>query len=112
MALHALQDRQAHLGMTNAEHAWLYLRRDDPDLVTDALARGEVVTRHFLTAFIQTTLGRAHPRRCHPWAAFRGLVDPPDSAQIDVDLPGYLWNGFRWLRTGPPIVRWPPPSSA
>jgi hypothetical protein len=109
MALHAVQDVESHMGMTIAEHARRYLKRDDPDVAGDALARGEVVTRQFLNAF-RDTAPRSHRTGCrHPRAlAYRAWLRPPDRAPIDADVAGYLWQGVKWLREEPPVVRWPP----
>jgi hypothetical protein len=111
VALHAIQDQECHLGMTIAEHARRYLRRDDPDLVPDALARGEVVTRQYLGRLIETTPAPDRRTCCQSSSsAYRAFVRPPDGTPMDTDVSGYLWQGVRWLRTEPPIVRWPQPT--
>ena len=111
VSLHAVQDRQAHLGMTLAEHAQRYLKRDDPDVVQDALVRGEAVTRTFLRAFMATNSAWQRRPCCRsPASAYRAFLQPPDGQPLDADVAGYLWQGMRWLRSEPPIVRWPQPA--
>jgi len=111
VSLHAIQDRQSHQGMTMAEHARRYLRWDDPDLVPDALVRGEIVTRQFLAAFIEMTAASDRRTCCRSSSsAYRAFVQPPDGTPMDTDVAGYLWQGLRWLHTAPPLVRWPQPT--
>lgn len=107
MALHAVQDCEAHGGMTNAEHAKRYLNRTDPDLDPHALARGERATRSLLAGIFGADSVRLHRCAGRRSSAYQGIFRPPDGARVDIDPVGFLWQGMKWLHGDPPIVRWP-----
>jgi hypothetical protein len=107
MALHAIQDREAHAGMTNAEHAKRYLNRTDPDLDGAALARGRLVTHKFLAGFAAAGPGGIRNCKCGAANAYSMLIHPPDRARMDMDALGFLRQAVKWLQRDPPVVRWP-----
>jgi hypothetical protein len=106
-ALHAVQDREAHQGMTNPEHSVLELKRKSPDEDKDARDRGRRQTRKFLEAFLAELTGAEQSvlKACKCGKRLRvrrprlNFVGP-----VEFKLQGVE---FILNRRDPPTVRWP-----
>jgi hypothetical protein len=107
LALHAIQDQEAHQGMTNTEHARRSVVGDDPDVAPAALERGAAVTCDALERFArQIRVDAAAHSRCHTRRAYAAFVWPPERAPMNINVASFVWLGRQWSRREPTVIRW------
>lgn len=106
-AIHSIQDREAHQGMTNAEHSVLEWEGDSPDDDAAGKRRAKKRTKELLEAFLASLTGaqRTALKRCKCSDALTVAGDP-----YDFDPIGFKTIGILLLigRKRPKHVQFPP----
>lgn len=115
MALHSIQDVEAHQGMTNAEHAKRWVCGKDPDGDPDndpaAQARGEEATREFIQAFLDALsaddLEVLEECDCDISVGL-DMIEQFNALDYSKQLLDFWWLGEKWChrKDKPPKIRW------
>jgi len=113
-ALHSTQDREAHHGMTNPEHAVLELRGKSPDDNRAGHRKAKLRTREFLRDFL-ANLSREDREKLKNCPC--DCIDGLPHGKYNIDLGGFKRIGLRFLLNKRKYdkIRWPestPPKMA